>query len=65
MGTLRLQIPDGLAVRLHISTALGTRTVPASLQRQGDFYTSPDYDTAQNRADLDLSCAMGLITIVK
>jgi hypothetical protein len=63
VGELVVQVPPGLAVRVHPSPGLGTISVPTGYQHAGDVYTSPGYASAQNSVDLWVDNGVGLIRI--
>jgi Cell wall-active antibiotics response LiaF, C-terminal len=63
VGNTTISIPAGVAVRLALSTRLGSIDVPDSYRRAGNSYVSPDFDTAANRVDLTVSSRAGDITI--
>lgn len=63
IGETIVVIPAGMAARIRVDTGLATRGLPASYQRQDDVYTSPGYASADNRVDLEVSQAIGQITI--
>jgi hypothetical protein len=63
IGETVLVIPEGMAVRLHLSTGLAARQVPAAFTQLGDVYTSPGFESAENRAELEISQAIGVIRI--
>jgi hypothetical protein len=64
VGVTEIIIPAGMAVRLHASTGLAGRQLPAELQEEGDgIYTSAGYAAADNRVDLYANQAVGLLTI--
>lgn len=63
IGETVVVIPAGMAARIHVNTGLAARGLPASYQRQDDVYTSPGYASADNRADLEVSQAIGQITV--
>jgi hypothetical protein len=60
-----IHVPAGVAVRFRSGTGLGHISVPKEYQRQGDVYSSPDYETAANRVDLDVHSDIGEIAIVQ
>jgi hypothetical protein len=64
MGETYVIIPQGMAARIHVSTGLGTSNLPAGYTRLGDTYLSPGYEDAENRIDMDISQAIGMITVV-
>jgi hypothetical protein len=64
LGVVEVIIPKETAVRLRAGTALVPRFLPGDFQKQeNDVYASPGYASAQNRVDLDISLAIGLLTI--
>jgi hypothetical protein len=63
VGAVTIKVPRGLAVRVKADAGLGDVVVPAGYQRQGDWYVSPGYDTAPNRAELDVDGGIGRITV--
>jgi hypothetical protein len=64
LGVVVVTIPRGMAVRINAGTAMVVRDLPDDYQKQGDnVYTSPGYATAQDRVDLDVSLAIGLLTV--
>lgn len=63
IGKTVVVIPAGMAARIHVSAGLAARDLPTAYQRQGDVYTSPGYATAENRVDLEVSQAIGKVTI--
>jgi hypothetical protein len=63
IGETVLIIPEGMAVRLRMSTGLASRQVPSGFSQQGDVYTSPGYDSAENRAELEINQAIGVIRV--
>lgn len=64
LGVIEVIIPRKTAVRLQAGTALVPRFLPGDFQKQeNDVYVSPGYASAENRVDLDVSLAIGLLTI--
>jgi hypothetical protein len=63
IGETVVVIPAEMAARIHVNTGLAARGLPASFQRQDDVYTSPGYASADNRVDLEVSQAIGQVTI--
>jgi hypothetical protein len=63
IGETVLIIPEGMAVRLRLSTGLASRQVPAAFIQQGDVYTSPGFESAENRAELEIDQAIGSIRV--
>ncbi len=63
IGQTVVLIPEGLAVRVHVDTGLAARQLPHNYQCWDDVCTSPGYESAENRIDLDVSQAIGDIAI--
>ena len=63
IGETVVVIPAGMAARIHVNTGLAARGLPASYQHQDDVYTSLGYASADNRVDLEVSQAIGQITV--
>lgn len=63
IGQTTLIIPEGMAARIRVDTGLAGSQMPGSYQRQGDVYISPGYENADNRIDMEVSQAIGNITI--
>lgn len=63
VGNIIIRIPTGVALRFTTDTGIGTVEVRGTYQRQGDHYTSPDFDTATNRVELTVSSGVGAVTI--
>lgn len=63
IGQTIVVIPAGLAARIHVDTGLAGRQLPDEYQRRDDIYTSPGYESAENRVDLEVSQPIGNVTI--
>ena len=63
IGQTIVVIPAGLAARIRVDTGLASSQLPDEYQRRDDVYTSPGYKSADNRVDLEVSQAIGNITI--
>jgi hypothetical protein len=64
LGIVDITIPRGMAVRINAGTAMAVRDLPDDFQRQGDnVFASPGYATADDQVDLDISLAMGVLTV--
>jgi len=63
IGVVEIVIPEGMAVRIKTDTALVVRELPDDLVKQEEFYTSPGYATATNRAEIDAGVAIGLLAV--
>ncbi|NIO06895.1 MAG: hypothetical protein GTO40_02480, partial [Deltaproteobacteria bacterium] len=65
IGETFVIVPAGMSARIQVSTGLGTSKLPAGYTRQGDTYFSPGYESAEDRVDMDISQAIGMITVVE
>jgi hypothetical protein len=64
-ASLTLEVPAGVAARIRSRMALGTSQVDeARFPRVADGYESPDYATAANRIDIDISGGVGLVKVI-
>ncbi|MCP4539305.1 MAG: hypothetical protein GY832_19385 [Chloroflexi bacterium] len=63
IGQTTIVIPEGMSARIHFDTALAARQLPGRYHQRGDAYVSPSYDSADNRVDLEISQAIGNVTI--
>jgi hypothetical protein len=52
-----------VGVRLHMSNGLVVANVPHGYDKRGNTYTSPNYESAANHIDLDVSQAIGTVTV--
>ena len=64
-GDICVRLPSRTAVELHTSRVLGTMTTPAGTHFHGNRYRSPDYDTAAERIEIDISQVFGDLEIMK
>ncbi len=63
IGQTEILIPDGAGVRIHADTGLTRVLIPEDFQKGEGIYTSPGYETASVRVNLDVSQAIGVIRI--
>jgi hypothetical protein len=64
LGNTEIVVPEGLGLRVRMDTGLTARNVPSDWERHGDdLYVSPDYDTAEYRAEISIDHALGAVTI--
>ena len=61
---MELNIPDGVAARIQADTGLGAFIVDTTrFPKQGDYYISDNFNTAQNRIYLNIDCDVGRVRI--
>jgi hypothetical protein len=63
VGQLTVLVPDTLAVRITATAGLGSVDVQGDFTRDGSVYTSPGYDRADGRVQLNVSGGVGSVTI--
>ncbi len=63
-ASVSLRIPEGVAARIQTHGGLSSTSVDQRrFPRQGAYYISPNYETAENRADIRLDMGVGSISI--
>jgi len=63
-ASVNIRVPSGVAARIRASGALAEIKVDRNrFPREGGVYQSSDYDTAPNKADVDVDTGVGSITI--
>jgi hypothetical protein len=61
---LILEVPDGVAARIRSQMVIGTTNVDtARFPRSAGGYESPDYGTATNRVEIDITGGVGAVRI--
>ena len=63
VGQIIIEIPKGVPVRLEISRAVTGLTLPDGFERQGDYYYSPGARGAADLMRINISQAVGSITV--
>jgi hypothetical protein len=63
IGQTVVLIPAGLEARVRVDTGIAGSQLPAGYRRQDDVYTSPGYTGADDYVDLEVSQAIGNISI--
>lgn len=63
-ASVSIRVPDGVAARIHASSGLGSVSVDgARFPLVGGVHQSPDYDTAANKADINISTGAGSVGV--
>ncbi|MCC7355439.1 MAG: hypothetical protein IT330_16990 [Anaerolineae bacterium] len=65
VGEVIIRIPEGMAARIQVDTGLGGVSAGSTFRQQGDTYTTRDYDTAENRVDMEVNGGIGRISITE
>jgi hypothetical protein len=61
---MKVNVPTGVAARVRYRGGLSSINVdPNRFPRFGDVYQSADYDTAPNKAEIDVEMGVGSVTI--
>ena len=63
VGETVIYIPRGVAARIRTKTGIGSVQVHGDYTRINDEYISPDFNTAENRVDLEVKGGIGSIRI--
>jgi hypothetical protein len=63
IGQTVVVIPEGLAARMELDTGITGRQMPDGYRCADDVCTSPDYETADHRVELEVSQAIGNLVI--
>lgn len=64
IGQVVVRIPSDVGVRLQVSRAISSLDLPANFERSGDYYYSPNYQSAESKVDLEVSQAIGSVRVV-
>lgn len=63
IGQIIIRVPSEMAVRINADTGIANINVPSDFERQGDVFTSPGFDAAENRIELQVGQAIGNIDV--
>ncbi len=64
VSNLEIIVPDGVAIKIQADANLSIFEIDKSrFPKQGDYYVSPNYDSATNSIELKIICDVGRITI--
>lgn len=64
MASVTMAVPDGVAARIRVTGGIADVRVDESrFPRSGGRYESVDYDTAENKVEINLTVGMGQATI--
>ena len=63
-ANIEITIPEGVAARIHVDTNLSICEVDTSrFPGHGDYYVSPDFDSAENRIEMAIECDIGRVEV--
>jgi len=61
---LEVTIPDGVAAKIRIDVSLSILDVDENrFPEEGDYYMSRDFETAENRVELEIDCDVGRVEV--
>ena len=64
VANIEVTIPEGVAAKLKVDTDLSAFEINESrFPRKGDYYISPDFESAKNRIELELDCDIGRVQV--
>jgi hypothetical protein len=63
IGQMTIIIPQGLAVHLQVDGGIGNVNVTGNFDRNGQEYTSPNFNSAANRANITVDGGIGQIVV--
>jgi len=63
IGQIVIEVPKGIGLRFRSGVALGNVNTPPGYGKSDRVYTSPDYEQAQVKIELEADLAIGNITI--
>lgn len=63
VGDVTVNLPEGIALRVQASQGVGSRNFPPSYTNDGEVWTSPNYDTATNRVNMQVSGGVGSLHV--
>jgi hypothetical protein len=63
-ASVKLIVPDGVAARIRSTMGLGSSSIDQRrFPRNGEYYQSPDYDSATNKIDIRSEGGVGSISV--
>jgi hypothetical protein len=64
VASVKVQIPEGVAARIHSSAGLGAVNVDLKrFPKSGGVHLSPDYEQAVNKIDLSIETGLGTVDV--
>jgi hypothetical protein len=63
-ASLNFVVPAGVSARIRTSAGLASIEIDElRFPRRGNYYESPDYDTAINRVEMELEAGIASVTV--
>lgn len=63
VGEIVLTLPSSMAARIRVDAGLTQVDVPTGFIQEGDVYTSPGFDTAEDRVEIEIDGGIGRIVV--
>ena len=63
VGQIVIIVPEGLSARVQTNGGLGGITTQGDFSHQDDTYVTGDYNTAENRADIEVQNGVGQVVL--
>ncbi len=64
VANVEITIPDEVAARIQVNTDLSVFDIDESrFPQQGDYYMSQDFESAENRIELEIDCDVGRVQV--
>ncbi len=63
VGELVLEIPDSMAARIQVDRGPAALDISGRFERKGDDYLTDDWNTNENRVDVEIDIGVGLVTV--
>jgi len=64
VSNLDITVPAGVAVKIQANTSISVVEIDQTrFPKQGDYYVSPDFESAASRVVLNITCDVGRITV--
>jgi hypothetical protein len=63
IGHIIVELPDDVGILLNVDVGIGSVQVPNEFRRSGSGYVSPNYASADERIEVDVSLGIGSISI--
>lgn len=64
VADVQIEVPEGMAARIHPKVGLGSINVDQQrFPNRGSYYTSNDYDSSDNRVELEIDSGVASVTV--
>ncbi|RPJ15864.1 MAG: hypothetical protein EHM33_34480, partial [Chloroflexi bacterium] len=62
-GNVVVQIPSGIAARIHATTGWGKAIIDPRFNKTDNIYQSPDFDNAVNKVEITVQSGAGNVSV--